>query len=352
LLASEFQDEIKGDRRRHFYLIKGFEPLEMEACVKATIEALPPEVREFNFQSFRLGEDKASDVLDMARASSFFPEPRLLLVRVPPRVKGKLMDTDLLLTWVKNPNTSSTIVLVQAKPLENTKLFKEAKKAGLVVDCRAPSRMELPGWVSRLFTSKGMRITQEGAKVLIERTGEDLEAMVTEAEKLSIYPGPGSPVNPKVIRDMVPLNPSGAAYELSEPMAMGDPGKAARVTLDLLVHNNHFALIAVMETHFLRLLEVVAHLAEAEEEGTQLPSEALADRLGVKPGFVGFLRSQAAKWPLGKIKEALFALEDARRSFVTTSTPPEITLEGLVMTLSLMADGSYIGDARKRGDDT
>jgi DNA polymerase III delta subunit len=337
--VGEFEEELRGEGRKHFYLVKGPEPLKVGACVRATRGLLDPEVAAFNYQSFRLIDDKVEDILDQVRSSSFFPQPRVALVRSHPTKKIPAPEVDLLLKWIARPDPSATVVLLHPRPGDSVRLGKAARAAGMEVECPAPTKYELPDWVAGVFAGKGLTLNKEGARVLLERAGDDLDALVSEAEKMSLYPGPGKPITPKVIRELVSLNPSGFGFELAEPVALGAAAKAAYSALELQGNTPPNILLASLATHFLRVLSVRLNTDLAREAGDALPTMALADRLGLNEFYVANLRRQAEKWPPGKLRKAMAALEAAQRAYVTTVLPKNLILEGLAMGFALLSSG-------------
>jgi DNA polymerase-3 subunit delta len=340
LFAEAFKKEIASSNRKHFYVIKGTEPLLLAASVKAAREALSPEAAEFNFQSYNLEEDGPESILDRASASSFIPEDKIILVKV---LESKKFKTEMLqgfVGWIERPTKGASIVMYYPSLKETTRLAKAAREAGLVVDCPAPTAAELPGWVAKLFQDKGLKISPEAVNVLLDRVGDNLQTLASEADKLSLWPGPKERITPKIIRENVSLNSTSVLYELSTPIAEGNMGKAAPILLDLLQKLPPFSILSVLATHFMRLFEVKVHLEDAKAEGNALPSAILSQRVEHKAYYLEILRGQAAKWTFSNLKKAIALLEESSRSFVTIATPRPIILEELCAKLCELAKGN------------
>jgi DNA polymerase-3 subunit delta len=337
LLAAEFEKEIKSPGRKHFYLVKGMEPIAVEACLRACREAVEPEERDFNFQSFQLKEVDVQTVIDCACSSSFFQSSKIILARTLESEKYTAEETAPFLSWIKNPASGSTIVLLYQAIPENVKLFKIARDSGMVVDCRAPDKYGVPAWIRGVFKDKGLNLTEEASRVLVERVGENLPTLVSEADKLALHPGPGRAITPKVIRDFVSLNSTGIYYELSEPVVTGDAGKALGILLDLLDTYSPFNLLGVLDSHFLRLMEVKINLEAAKSGAGAVPARILSERMGVRETYVTALQRQSVPWTLENLEKALSLLEDAHLRFVTSPLPNEIILQELTVRLLSLA---------------
>lgn len=339
MLASDFIDEIQGPNRKHFYIIKGTEPVLVSKCIKATEEVLSPEVAELNFHSVYLEDEGAQGILDQASASSFFPEDKIFLVKVQ-ESKKILSEVQEFMSWIEHPAPKSTIVMLYPNIKDTTRLAKAARALDMVVDCPAPAKTSLSGWVERVFTDKGLKISKEAVAVLIERVGDNLQTILSESEKLSLWPGPKTSINPKIIRENVSLNSSSVLYELSSPIAEGNMLKAAPILLDLLDQVSPFAVLSVLSTHFLRLLDVKIHIEDREARGEPVSSTILAQELEYTPYYLDILRKQALNWTFSNLMKAISALEDTYRAYKTINTPQTIIFEELCVKLTQLAKGN------------
>jgi DNA polymerase III delta subunit len=337
LTPEEFQKELAGPSRKAFYLVMGAEPLGVALCLKAAEEALEPGARAFNFHVFRLPEDPVEDALRAARTSSFFSgSDKMVVIKAPDSLKaGGAGVSEALLSWIKGPVPGATLVLFQEKPDKRLKYVDAAKKAGGLIECPAPARKDLPAWLTRVFRSKGLTITAEAARVMADRAGDSLQSMVNEAEKLSIWPGPGKPIGPEIIRQQVPLGSGCVIYELAEPVAERRPQGAVPVLLDLLGSCDAYRVISALTTHMRRILAAKISGIASPLEGRS-PDDAMRE-LGLAGYYLTKIRAQASRWSLPELREASRRVEDAYRALYTTRIPPEIVLEELCLKLSLPA---------------
>jgi DNA polymerase-3 subunit delta len=349
LTPEQFQKEIGTAARKPFYLVKGPEPLAIQACLKAASEALSEDQRSFNLHFFRLGEDTVDDVLRAASTSSFFSRsPKIVILKAPdtlPRGTAPAVS-DGLAGWIRSPQPDASIVMFQEKPDGRLRFVEAARKAGGTVDCPPPSHKEMAGWIQKVFKSKGATLNPEAARLILNRAGDSLSVIMNAAEKLSLWPGTSRPVTEADVRDQVPLAPSAIIYELGEPVGERRPQGAVPVLLDLLEGASPFAVIAVLTTHIRRLLSVKVMAAAAPSEGKSFDS-AMAE-LGLKGYYRDKMVSQAMTWTLAELKAAVRKAEDAYRMMYTTSVPAEIILEELCLGLSLPAPPRAGGPAGGR----
>jgi DNA polymerase-3 subunit delta len=338
LTPEEFQKEIRSDARKHFYIVKGPEPLGLEGCLAAAMEALDESQRAFNLHVFRLGDDMIDDAIRAASTSSFFSSSaKIVVVKNPDGLKrvGSTV-TDALLSWAKEPRPDATIVLFQEKPDMRTRYVDAAKKMGTLVDCAAPSKKEMLPWINKAFKSRGLKVAPDAARLMLDRAGDSLSLLMNAAEKLSVWPGPSRPVSVVDVREQVPLVPSSVLYELGEPVGERRPQGAVPVLLDLIEGGQAFAVVSALSGHMRKLLAIKAAVASAGAEGR--PVDTMCAELGIKTGFyLDKMKAQAARWTLRELRAAVSKAEQAYRRLVTTSVPPEIILEELAVGLSLPA---------------
>ena len=81
------------------------------------------------------------------------------------------------------------VLAVKSWP-SNTKLAKLVAKTGLAVECKAPSERELPAQLVAMAKRRhGLRLGDDGARLLVELVGAEVGLLASELEKLACYVG-------------------------------------------------------------------------------------------------------------------------------------------------------------------
>jgi DNA polymerase-3 subunit delta len=270
-------------------------------------------------------------IVSEASSSSFFPSPRVVVVKVPEFYTFTAEDSETFSAWVKDPAGDGTIVVLYEKPDERTKFMKAVKAAKAVVDCPMPDKKGMPAWLTKVFKRQGMNITGDGVRLMLERAGENPHVLIKEVDKLSLYPGPGKMITCEVITEFVSMAPTAIIYELGEPIGEKNLAKALPILLDLLESSEPIALLSSIGTHLRRLFSLKLHLLELEQKG--LPQDNAAATLGMHFFYFGKMKQQSRGWSLEELQLALVKVEDTHRLLVTTSLPAPIVLEELVVAL-------------------
>ncbi|MDR1395532.1 MAG: hypothetical protein LBK52_05135, partial [Deltaproteobacteria bacterium] len=124
------------------------------------------------------------------------------------------------------------------------------------------------------------------------------------------------------------LGPTAEVYHLSDPLANQELGLALETLLDLLENSLPMPLLYTIGSHFLKLLKFKYTLAL-----TNPAALAVQRPLGFHPYTFDKMRTQAGKWSWSDLSGALGAVLKAHRTLVTSSTPQQIVLEELTVSL-------------------
>jgi DNA polymerase-3 subunit delta len=322
----QFIKEIGSPNRQPFYLLVGSNPESLDTAIQAAKKAVNPGFFDFNFQSFKSEDADWGQIMEAAGTGPFFLPPRVVIIK---REKYLATELDRLAQFLLRPNPDNTIILIAEVPGEKQKFFKDYIDKGLEVDCLAPQKTELPGWLVKQASKKSVTLTLDGAKAMIDRLGDNLGQLVAELEKLSLYPGPGTKLTAKEIANLVSLGPTAVVYELADPMASQNVSETVETLLDLEENAEALPLLYTVGTHFLKLVKHKIALETANPE-----SLTAARPFGLHPFYFAKLSAQANKWSWPQLAKAVAAIHRAHRDMVTVSTAQVTIMEELAVHLA------------------
>jgi DNA polymerase III subunit delta len=124
-------------------------------------------------------------------------------------------DAETIADYLGNPVPGAVLALVAREALRSDALAKVVSKAGQILTFDAPKPRDLPGWVRAQFEARGASVDREGAQALVEIVGDDLNALVTEADKIAIWAG-GKPVERTDVEALATPAREAAAWELTD----------------------------------------------------------------------------------------------------------------------------------------
>ena len=213
--------ELAAGKLRRIYLLTGNEPYlrrKVVSAIEAAVlgprpegdEPLPP-TYVFNRQLWSGEEAKASEILIAAQALPMFGERRLVLVDGVDKLRKA--ERDALgpgLTLV----AETTVLVIMADQLDSRLNFtRELRAKAVEVEVAGIEGRELQEWIKDEVERRGHRITAEAIAELVLLTGNSLSTLAGEIEKLSLYAGPGQPIDLAAVRQVAT---GGRGEELGE----------------------------------------------------------------------------------------------------------------------------------------
>lgn len=229
LRAEQLAAHLAG-RAAPVYLVSGDEPLLVqEAC-----DAIRAAARARGFSERLVFEvDSAFDWNALGQAAgnlSLFAERRLIELRFAGTRPGD-EGAAVLADYAARP-PEDTLLLLSMPRLDSQaqkgKWFKAVEAAGAVLQLWPPELAQLPGWVARRMTGRGLRPGAGAAAVLAERSEGNLLACAQEIEKILLLRGPG-PVEAEEVLQAVADSARFDVFDLVDCALAGDAARGVRV---------------------------------------------------------------------------------------------------------------------------
>jgi DNA polymerase III delta subunit len=193
------------------------------------------------------------------------------------------------------------LVLVARALDQRRKLLLACAKDGGAVPCLRPTDPAVARrWLARLAKERGHELRPAAADALIERTGLDLAQLAGDLEKVSLYAGPGVPLDAPHVERTVAATRGHAIDELTDRLSRGDLGGASRSLRVLLAEGEPPIKIAAFLASGLRRALHVAELADAG-----LGPDDIAGRIGMPSWMV---RKNMGRASAASLEGALSAL--------------------------------------------
>ena len=256
------------------YLLSGDEPLQMmEAgdAIRAAARAQGYSERQVMDVDARFDWGELSAAGD---ALSLFAERRLIELRIPSGKPGDAGGKALRAYCEALP--PDNLLLVSCPRLDRRQQgsawFKALEQAGAVLSIWPVERGQLPGWVMRRMSARGLHTTPAAAQLLAEQVEGNLLAAAQEIDKLVLLHG-GGRVDVDEVAAAVADSSRYNAFELVEASLAGEAARVARI-LEGLRREGDDALHVLGALNW--ELHNMARMAEALAAGTPL-AKVLAD---------------------------------------------------------------------------
>jgi DNA polymerase III subunit delta len=168
-------------------------------------------------------------------------------------------DVDAVTEYLANPVPGAVLALVAVEAPKSDALAKAVAAVGKVLAYEAPNPRDLPAWVRVQFEGLGGTIEPDAARALVEIVGDDLVALATEADKITIWAG-GSTVSRADVEALATPAREAAAWAITD--AWGDRDAAALIAAAEaeLERREPFAIAVRLAAHvtLVRAIKVLA----------------------------------------------------------------------------------------------
>lgn len=166
---------------------------------------------------------------------------------------------------LKNLSPQTQLLLISRKKIDKrTALYKTLVKIAEIHEFKKLYPNQLPGFVSEEARLMGLTLESGVAQLLSELVGGDLSSLVMELKKLKLYVHPEVKIKREQVVSLVGSGLLDAIWILSDKVAQRDLGGALDVSRRLFEQGeNAIGMVAVLVTHFRRLMLVEAQLAQS-----------------------------------------------------------------------------------------
>ncbi len=283
------------------YLVVGSDELKRSHAVarmKKRLEASG--LADFNLDERDMSKEQTpEDVLSSLNTFPMGADFRLVILRPCDRLPKAM--SEMLVDYLKNPSSTTVLLLVAEKLAKNTRLYKAVAKIDkkAIVECAPKKRWELPQQVRSMATAHGKAITQGGAEELVSRVGESTRMLDNELKKLASMVEGGEITQADVERFVV-RTAEPRPWDFLDAVSARNLPKALSL-LRMMPQRQEIMLYSLLTTRIREL--IYAKALDARGEGS-----TLARALGLQSWQV----KNHLRWARGfKMSELLGTLESA-----------------------------------------
>ena len=333
MTPAEAVSQAKKGQLLPVYLVSGEERLLRDEVVGALRDAsLEGGVAAFNEDRFTAGEVDVEKVIAAARTVPMMARRRFVLVRGAERWDAKEAETspfDRLAEYAAAPVDSTCVVIAASKIDGRRRLALAARKQGFLVACEPLDDRVLPRWIIDRFAAKGHAIERELAELLAALAGPGLSAVDDAVERLSLYVGPGAPIDQEAIAASVARVRTDDTWALVDAVGARDLGRALRTLADAYdPRERGLPLLGALAWSMRQLARY-----QAAFEGGASPDEA-AKRAGVfQPARARELATKVRAVKAKEVERWMLVLAETDLALKSSRRPPDAVLEEMLTRL-------------------
>ena len=318
----QLNEELKSGDYRRIYLLCGEQAYLRLQNKDKLVKALLGDGDEMNLSRYSGSDVTSRELIEMAQTLPFFADRRVIVLEntglLNPKAAAKSVtgskssssiaeEADRIADYIAQIPDTTAIVLVEENVDKRGRLYKaiaksQKEKTGEILECTTPDEGDLRAWASGLFRKSGLQISGKALALFLEYTGEDMQNIAGEAEKLCCYCMGMKEVTEQSIRDVTSPRIKDRIFDMIEAIALRDKKKALGIYMELCaLRTAPQIILSLMRRQFDQLIKI-------RELSGRMPDSEIARLVGVPPFVISKKYRPALK--MYTSEELLEALEE------------------------------------------
>ena len=267
--------DIKTGEFKQIYLLYGEEAFLKNSYKNRLKEAIIGD-DTMNFARF---EGKGLDVDELIRLADtmpFFAERRLILVEDSGFFKSAQEE---LAAYLPQMPDTTCLVFAESEVDKRNRLYKRVKELGYAAELNKQDTAQLMRWAAGILGRDGRKISRPVMEYFLERTGDDMENIRMELEKLVCYTMGRDVITKEDVDAVGTVHVTSRVFDMVAAIVAGNTKKALK--------EPPMRILFLIARQFNQLLQIKELTAAGKDKG------AMASALKVPPFAVGKLTAQA-----------------------------------------------------------
>ena len=276
--------DIKEKSFKKIYLLYGDEPFLVGSYKKKLREAITGG-DTMNFNYFEGKNPDVKEIISLADTMPFFADRRLILVDGSGFFKSAQEE---LAAYLPQMPDTTCLVFAESEVDKRNRLYKRVKELGYAAELNKQDTAQLMRWAAGILGRDGRKISRPVMEYFLERTGDDLENIRMELEKLVSYTMGRDVITKEDVDAVGTVHVTSRVFDMVAAIVAGNTKKAMDLYEDLLtLKEPPMRILFLIARQFNQLLQIKELTAAGKDKG------AMASALKVPPFAVGKLTAQA-----------------------------------------------------------
>ena len=319
------EQHIQSDSFSPVYLLFGEESFLVRSYTKKLQNAIAPPGSEMNVSIYKGETFSFSDFTDQALTLPFFAPHRVLVVTESGLFRK---DREEMAEFLPSVPDTTVIVFAEKEIDPKSSLFKYIKENGTVLEFKRLKEKELSDWVVRYLANHHKRIQVSAIRLFLERTGDDMQTIRLEADKLISYTGDSDAILLEDVRALTTEHTQTKIFRLSDLLSRKDRAGALAMYHELLSQRyTPLRLLAMLASHFDRLWKIKDLRMQGYDQGK------ICEKLHMKPYAVKMGVSQAEAFSEKQLQTVLAMSVQTEAAVKTGKMAEELAVEVLIIQI-------------------
>lgn len=303
--AKQIVVDIQKGNIKPIYFLMGEEAYYIDKITEYIEKnVLAEEEKGFN-QMVLYGRDvSVDDIVANAKRYPMMAERQVVIVK---EAQDLSRTIDKLEAYLSNPQPTTVLVICYKykKIAKNKKLYKTAKKTGVIYESKKLYENQVADWIRRVLAGKKYKITPKAAQMLVEFLGTNLSKIDNELEKLKLILPIGSEITPEAIEENIGISKDYNNFELRKAIGDRDVTKAFRIITYFSENPKDNPTVVTVSL----LFNFFSQLLQYHGLRDQNPKN-VASVLRINPFFVKEYQAAARNYPMKKVSGIIATLRE------------------------------------------
>lgn len=319
-------EDIKTGNLKGAYLLYGEETYLKKQYRDRLSKAVLPEDDRMNYAYYEGKGIHPAELIDLAETMPFFSERRLIVVENSGFFKNAVPD---LADYIKTMPESVCFLFIENEVDKRGRMYKAVKDKGRAVELKRQDEKTLLYWIAGNVKREGRQIKEQTAKYLISKSGDDMEKLVHELEKLFSYTLNRTEITAEDIDAVCTVQITNQIFDMVESVAMKKQKKALECYYDLLaLKEPPMRILYLLSRQFKLLL----HVKELQKKGCD--RGMIAKTAGLHPFVAGKYMQQSKSFSGKELRKIMEDAADIEEMVKTGRLSDRMSVELFIIKYS------------------
>jgi DNA polymerase-3 subunit delta len=275
-----------------------------------------------NTAEFEGKDINAKELIDLSETLPFFAERRVIFVENSGFFKKSAEE---LADYMGELPDTSYFIFTESEVDKRGKLFKQVKKYGSVVEFKRQTESVLMQWILGRLNREGKKITRPVMELFLSKTGNDMELIEQELEKLLCYTLEKEVIEEADVEAICANQITGKIFEMVDAIAGKEQKRALDLYYDLLTLKEPPMRILFLVTRQFQILMQVKGMADKGFDYKNMASKAGVPEFAVRK-YLGQARKFTNSQLMAAVKDGVQAEEDVKTGQMSDRLSVELFL--------------------------
>lgn len=277
--------DIKNRQFKSVYLLFGEETFLKKSYKNKMRQAMVGD-DTMNFHQFEGKGTDLREIISLADTMPFFGERRLILLEDTGFFKGS--GGEELTEYLPRLPETTCLIFVESEVDKRCRLYKKVKDIGYTAELSRQDVKQLSAWAGGILSKEGKKITGHTMEFFLSKTGDDMENIRMELEKLVSYTMGRDVITDQDVEEICTARVTNKIFDMVAAIAAKKTRQAMELYEDLLtLKEPPMRILFLIARQFNQILQVKELMAQGMDRGT------IASRLKMQPFVVGKVMPQA-----------------------------------------------------------